>query len=485
MRSSRSVSTPAAFMPSTSVSWNPSDALHGEHAAAHEVVVDDGHAGVGDLLVDEDPPHPLHVVGLEAEVHLLVERAGEVLGEGTGRAHRRLRDALEDLAHQQQRAELVAHLLVEPGTLHLDDHLGAVEQRGAVDLADGCGGEWLLLEGGERRAERSAEVLLDDRSGGGAGEGRHSVAQRRELRGPVRGEEPGARRDHLTHLHEGRAELDEGVAEPPREGLRGACQVAGEGGADGARAPGDASSAMSSGHVGTLFDGRRAASPPVRFLTRGSSHTAPVRGPPGAPIATVTTSAGTSAPPATGSTRSGWVLLRRADAHPAPGPGHRHHRRLGVDGVQGQHPAPGAGRDRPGHHPEGPAEDHRVGADHRRRRRDLGAAHRVAPLLGLPRGALERGGPPAPHVRPPAAAALRLPRRHADRSADEPRQHRPAADRELRGDDPAHRGQPRHRPRHRPSSCSASTWCWPSSRWAACRCSTCSRSASPPSCTRP
>ena len=38
------------------------------------------------------------------------------------------------------------------------------------------------------------------------------------------------------------------------------------------------------------------------------------------------------------------------------------------------------------------------------------AVHRAAPLPGVPRGALERGRPPAPHVRAPAAAALRLPR---------------------------------------------------------------------------
>ena len=49
-----------------------------------------------------------------------------------------------------------------------------------------------------------------------------------------------------------------------------------------------------------------------------------------------------------------------------------------------------------------------------------------------------RGRPARPPVRPPPAAALRLPRPGADRPADEPGQHRPPADPGLRRDDPAH-----------------------------------------------
>ena len=47
-------------------------------------------------LDGEDAPHPLHVVGLEAEVHLLVEGPGEVLGQGERRPDRGLGDALQE-----------------------------------------------------------------------------------------------------------------------------------------------------------------------------------------------------------------------------------------------------------------------------------------------------------------------------------------------------------------------------------------------------
>ncbi len=176
----------------------------------------------------EDARHAQHVVGLEAEVHLLVQRAGEVLCERTRRADRSLRDALEDLTQQQEGAQVVAHAIVEAGPLDLDDDFGAVEQAGGMHLPDGRRGDRLVVEPRERRAERTTEIRFDDVPRFGSGEGRNPVAQRRELGRPLRWEQARARRDDLAHLDVGRAERGEGLPDATGQRLLAPRHVPGE-----------------------------------------------------------------------------------------------------------------------------------------------------------------------------------------------------------------------------------------------------------------
>lgn len=242
------------------------DPLHREHALADELPVHLRHAGVGDPLAVEDRPHPIHVVRLEAEVHLLVERAGEVLGERPGRADRRLRDALEHLAHEEEGAQVVAHLGLEPRPLHLHHHSTAIEQRGRVDMRDRRGRDRGVVELAERAPQRAAEVLLDHPAGLDAGERRHAVAQRRELRRPRLGEQARARRDHLADLHVGGPEVREGLPEAPGEWLGAPSGVLREGAADLDGSSGDATSLH-----GPHPRNERAPSPPDGILDAGST----------------------------------------------------------------------------------------------------------------------------------------------------------------------------------------------------------------------
>ena len=99
-----------------------------------------------------------------------------------------------------------------------------------------------------------------------------------------------------------------------------------------------------------------------------------------------------------------------------------------LDRGASHHPIARGGRHRPGDHPERQRRHPAVhGADPGGRRR-AGARIRAAPAHRVPARIPGRDRSPRPAVRAPAAAALRVPRRSADRSADLARQHRPAPD---------------------------------------------------------
>ena len=134
----------------------PLDQLGDQHPAAREPRdhvrhVDEGVVAVGAreaalvlrlVLVVELLHHPL--------AQLLGDRLGvEAGGEGLGEA--------DDRAGV---AQVGVERLGDPRVLDLHRDLAAVEQLGAVDLADRGGGERLVLELGEELGERLAVVLL-------------------------------------------------------------------------------------------------------------------------------------------------------------------------------------------------------------------------------------------------------------------------------------------------------------------------------------
>ena len=146
------------------------------------------------------------------------------------------------LAYEQQGPQVGPDLRLQTGTLHLHHHLGAVEQGGAVHLADGGGSDRHLVEAGERRAQRSPQVLLDDAAGGGGREGRYPVSKGGQLGGPLGRKQPRAGGDHLAQLDERGPGIDESVAHPAGERVTSVQGVAPERCAEDQGPPGDPAS---------------------------------------------------------------------------------------------------------------------------------------------------------------------------------------------------------------------------------------------------
>jgi hypothetical protein len=86
----------------------------------------------------------------------LFDHPGQVitLARFTMRCHE-----LRDLV---QRLEIGSDLVGDARPLHFDGHDAAVAQRGAVDLAQGCGGDRTLFEYRERLRQAHAELFLDN-----------------------------------------------------------------------------------------------------------------------------------------------------------------------------------------------------------------------------------------------------------------------------------------------------------------------------------
>ena len=90
---------------------------------------------------------------------------------------------------------------------HLDRDLAAVGGDGEMHLGDRGSGNRRVVEAGEQRVERLAELGLDDSPGFGAGEGRQVVLQLRQVGSDPFAQEIGAGRQGLAELDEGRAHL--------------------------------------------------------------------------------------------------------------------------------------------------------------------------------------------------------------------------------------------------------------------------------------
>ena len=88
--------------------------------------------------------------------------------------------------------------------MHFHRDLDAVAQLGAMHLAQGSCGEWLLLELGECLGQAYAELLGDDALDIGKGKWTDVILEPRERLQVARGEKIAARREKLAELDEGR-----------------------------------------------------------------------------------------------------------------------------------------------------------------------------------------------------------------------------------------------------------------------------------------
>ena len=100
--------------------------------------------------------------------------------------------------------------------LHLDDDVLAVFERRAVHLPDRPGRERRRLDRLEDVLPRHLQLLFHHVDDLGLGERRDVVLQLGQLVDDVRRDEVRTRREDLTELREGRAELFERGAKPPR-----------------------------------------------------------------------------------------------------------------------------------------------------------------------------------------------------------------------------------------------------------------------------
>jgi hypothetical protein len=174
--------------------------LHDQHPLAAQGLVGGGdpYRAVGRRR------HPGHVGGLDAEVQLLADGAGEPDGQladpdrappagaglqGAGQAGHDVQVALD---HRP-----------DPGALDLDRHLRPGPQPGRVHLGDRGGGQRLPVEVGEHLVDRPAQVgrqHLLDLLPGGRGD---VVLESLQLLDDLGGEQVRAGGQHLTELDEG------------------------------------------------------------------------------------------------------------------------------------------------------------------------------------------------------------------------------------------------------------------------------------------
>ncbi len=212
----------------------PLDLGEGDDAPGAVLPVDRGDAH---LVLAEPLAQPVGVAPLDGIVQLVAQRVGEL----PDNVHelvvaQRLGAPLEEprLRHEQLQVRLDGALHVGPP--HLDDHLGAVMECGAVYLPDGRRGDGLLVKGGERRAQGPMQFVLDGGDDLVHRHGRRGIEQLAQLDDVRRGENVGTRAEDLPQLDVGRAEVLERPAHPLGNGqdrsgvvlLEGALASAGE-----------------------------------------------------------------------------------------------------------------------------------------------------------------------------------------------------------------------------------------------------------------
>ncbi len=180
------------------------DVVHREHAGGREIVHGQRHDDVlevAQLVCDGD-----QVAGLLAVIELRQQRVLEFLDDA-----RRINvacgaDPIDDRRDLVERREVLVDPFPDARPLHLDRHFAAAAQHGAVNLAQGGGGNRQAIELEERVRHAHAELLADGALDVLVGEGLDVVlqaGQRIEIRGR---KQVGARREYLTQLDECRAE---------------------------------------------------------------------------------------------------------------------------------------------------------------------------------------------------------------------------------------------------------------------------------------
>ena len=128
--------------------------------------------------------------------------------ESTGFRRRIARlGALDQLGHPVEEVEVALEGELDARPQHLDRDLAAVGGDGEMHLGDRGGGDRRVVEAGEQRVDRLAELGLDDAPGLGAGESRQMVLQLRQVGRDLFAQKIGAGRQGLAELDEGRTHL--------------------------------------------------------------------------------------------------------------------------------------------------------------------------------------------------------------------------------------------------------------------------------------
>ena len=192
------------------VDTHAGDSFHRQDALAGQIPVHLRHPDVAAQRGGMHVGHPrVHRLGLEAKVQFFGEVVGEVghhvlCGEPPphlGQLHE-LRTALEDL-------EIGGHSATDAGPLDLDHDLFTGVQGRVVRLRDRRRGERLLVERLEQVGRVVTEFFLEQPVYGLGIGGRHPVQQTAELAAQRFAEGPWARRDDLSELDIGGAEIGE------------------------------------------------------------------------------------------------------------------------------------------------------------------------------------------------------------------------------------------------------------------------------------
>jgi hypothetical protein len=97
-----------------------------------------------------------------------------------------------------------------------------------MHLGDRGGGDGLVVESGEQALDRLAQLGFDQRARPGAGKGRQTVLQARQIGGDLLAQEIGARREELAELDEARPQLVERGGQPLAGARRARAAAAGE-----------------------------------------------------------------------------------------------------------------------------------------------------------------------------------------------------------------------------------------------------------------
>ena len=114
-----------------------------------------------------------------------------------------------------QQPEILPDLRLRGGTLHLDHHALAADQRGPVHLGDRAGRQRIRLDAGEHVLPRNLQLRLHHRHHFGFGQRRDMILKVSELRDDRRRQQVRTGRQDLAELGEGRPEFLQRAAEPP------------------------------------------------------------------------------------------------------------------------------------------------------------------------------------------------------------------------------------------------------------------------------
>ena len=180
---------------------DPIDPLHRQHPAAGGLAMDGGN---GDArVVAVQPGEGFGVAGLVDVIHLLEHPLAELIDEPHQIALDHAHVAVEPAGDVADDVEIQGDLLPQAGPLHLHRHPLPRLENAAVHLAEGGGGDGVLLQRSEDFVHRGSQILLDAGHRQGAVEARQLVLQLGQFL-----QQQG--RDDVGPGGEGLARLDEG-----------------------------------------------------------------------------------------------------------------------------------------------------------------------------------------------------------------------------------------------------------------------------------